>query len=52
MRAPVESMEDYQARLALERTIHDAVRENMIRRDINASMCAQIPYVTPHRKTE
>lgn len=47
MRAPVETEEDYQARLALERAIHDATRENMIRRDINLETLTQIPYLRP-----
>lgn len=50
MRAPVESHEEYQARLALERVIHDATRENMERIEINGRTKTQLPYLTPKGK--
>ena len=50
MKAPVENQEDYQARLALERSIHDATRENMERREINGRTKTQLPYLTPKGK--
>lgn len=47
MQAPCENKADYAARLAKEREIHEATRENMIRRDINLETMTQLPYLRP-----
>lgn len=47
MKAPCETKTEYAARLAKEREIHDATRENMIRQAINLETMTQLPYLRP-----